>query len=1094
MFKKLLLVIVLTGLYSSNLLAQRNLWSETPKEGIPLIQLKERSSVIFDYKVFQLDLEGLKSQLIQAPLRGNNISGLIVMFPNLDGDFEPYKVYEAPVLHPDLGSQFPEIKSYVGQGVDNKASVIRFSITVFGFHGMIMNPSGTLLIDPYTNDLNHYALYPKNKAQTDRAFECLVEDVQEDLKEVHFSPRNAYSIEANSGIFRTYRLALAGTEEYSQFHINQAGLAGGTLAQRQSAVLAAMNVTMTRVNGVYERDMSLTMVIVPNNTNVIFLLPENPDSLNNNNGGQLLNQIQPVIDAGIGFNNYDIGHVFSTGGGGIAQLNSPCTNGKARGVTGQFAPVGDPFDIDFVSHEMGHQFGATHTQNNSCARTAATAVEPGSASTIMGYAGICSPNVQFNSDAHFHAVSMAQMDNFVAGNGNCSNNINNNNNAPVIEPLQNYIIPRSTPFILTAVATDADNDALTYCWEQTNNQVSTQPPQPTNPSGPNFRSLPPNSSPSRFMPNLGTVLTGSTANTWEVVPSVGRTMNFAVTVRDNQTPTGGQTARGNMTVTTVDAAGPFFVSSPNSPLNWQAGSNQTVTWNVAGTTANGVDTPFVDIYLSTNGGASFPILLASQVPNDGSEVITVPNTPGNQNRIMVMGHGNIFYDISNTNFVISAAPTSMAIAFSGVEGEQNKTACKGQNVSYTINYNAFAGFNGTTTFAVSGQPAGLNVNFSPASISVPGTVTMNISNTANAAIGFYNLVVTATSGAQTSVVNYYLDLSGDFSPVTLNSPLNGATGLSSDVVDFEWFASPEATSYIIEISTDPGFNNIVFSEAVSGNSFVGNNLPSSTTVFWRVKPVNGPCEGDFSSVFSFNTIFCGVYESTNVPITIPTTVATVQSTLTVPADENISIENISVSINISHTWINDLIVTLISPSGTQVRLLNRPCPNSGQYRNAVATFSSTGVALSCNLQPQNAVSGNVLPVDPITNFVGQDSQGLWILRVQDMVNQDGGAINSWSINLCSQTPPLSTVSHDLNGFLIYPNPNKGTFTIMLPQGFGDSMDVNIYDIRGRRVYNKTYSTSSGLEQEVALNGAQAGVYLVEVSDGITKTTKRLIVE
>lgn len=1095
MIKKVLVLTIFLGIFSQGTFAQRILWQESNKEQFSILQLKERASTIQDYKVYRLDFDGIKDVLSQAPLRGHSVSDVIVYFPNLSGEMEPYRVYEAPVLDAALGSQFPEIKSYVGQGVTRRSSVIRFSTTIFGFHGMIMSPQGTVMIDPYTNDLNYYAVYPKNKAQTDRTFECLVEEVEkEEPQEVFFSPRNAYSIEANTGIFRTYRLALASTEEYSQYHINQAGVAGGTLAQRQGAVLAAMNVTMTRVNGIYERDMSLTMVIVPNNVNVIFLLPENPDSLNNNNGGVLIGQIQAVINANIGFNNYDIGHVFSTGGGGIASLNSPCTNSKAQGVTGSPAPVGDPFDVDYVAHEMGHQYGATHTQNNNCQRTLATAVEPGSASTIMGYAGICAPNVQFNSDAYFHAVSMAQMDAFVAGTGNCSNNVPNNNTPPVISPIANYVIPISTPFVLPGNATDADNDSLTYCWEQTNNQASTQPPQSTNTGGPNFRSLFPSASPNRFMPNMPTVLTGATANTWEVVPSVGRTMNFALTVRDNRTPLGGQTARANMQVTTVAAAGPFLVTSPNTPISWVAGSNQTVTWNVAGTTANGVDTPFVDIFLSTNGGTSFPILLASQVPNDGSEVITVPNITGSQNRIMVMGHGNIFFDVSNTNFSITAAPSSMAVAFNGVQGEQNKTVCKGQNTSFAINYSALAGFNANTTFAVTGQPAGVNVTFSPASVNASGVVTMNISNTANAAIGFYTLQVTATSGSQTSIVNYYLNVAGDFSPVSLNAPANGATGISPNAVTFSWNAIPEATSYLVEIAADSGFNTLVASQSVTGTSFTASNLPVSSTVFWRVRPVNGPCVGDFSTVFSFNTIFCGAYASTNVPVTIPTFATTVQSTLVVPSIDNLVIENISVNINITHTWINDLIVTLISPTGTQVRLLNRLCANSSNFQNAVATFSSAGSPLVCNPQPANAISGNVLPVDSLNALLGQNTQGTWTLRVQDAVNQDGGSINSWSITVCNQNPPLDVVSHDAFSFALYPNPSNGNFTILLPQGFGDSMDVNVYDIRGRKVYQKTYTTSSGVEQQVTLQGAQAGVYLVEVSDGTSKTTKRLIIE
>jgi len=188
----------------------------------------------------------------------------------------------------------------------------------------------------------------------------------------------------------------------------------------------------------------------------------------------------------------------------------------------------------------------------------------------MGYAGICSPNVQSNSDAHFHAVSLAEMDAFVAGAGNCSVNISANNNAPIIQPISNYIIPISTAFVLPGNATDADGDALTYCWEQTNNQVSTQPPVATSTGGPSFRSISPLTSPDRYMPTMPTILTGATANTWEVVPSVARTMNFALIVRDNEVVNGGQTARANMTVTTAAGAGPFVVNSPNTNVSWLA--------------------------------------------------------------------------------------------------------------------------------------------------------------------------------------------------------------------------------------------------------------------------------------------------------------------------------------------------------------------------------------------------------------------------------------------------------------------------------------------------------------------------------------------
>lgn len=956
---------------------------------------------------FRLDAPVLLSQLAQAPMRdgSGSKSTLTVSFPGKNGKLEPYAIYEAPVLHPDLGAEHPDIKSYIGVGLQDKTAMIRFSTTVFGFHGMILSTSGTYYIEPYTQDKTYYRVYAKKDVYKQHEFTCLTEADSKDSEPVYFSPRNAYEIQANSGIFRTYRLGLASTEEYSQYHINLAGVSGGTVAQRDNAVLAAMNVTMTRVNGIFERDMSLTMVIVPNNANVIFFLPEKPDSLTNNNGGTLINEIQPVMNAGIGFANYDIGHVFSTGGGGIAQLNSPCTSNKARGVTGQNNPIGDPFDVDYVAHEMGHQYGATHTQNNSCQRSAATAVEPGSASTILGYAGICTPNVQSNSDAHFHAVSMAQMDAFVAAGGNCSANVSNNNNAPVIQPIPNYTIPRSTPFILPGNATDADGDVLTYCWEQIDNQISTQPPVATSTGGPNFRSLPPSLSPDRYMPNLPTVLAGNTANTWEVVPSVARTMNFALTVRDNQTPLGGQTARQNVAITTSGTAGPFVVNSPNTNVSWQAGSNQTVTWNVAGTTANGVDTPLVDIYLSSNGGTDFNTLLASQVPNDGSELVTMPSVTGNQHRVMVRGHNHIFYDVSNTNFTVSSTTATFSLSFDREPGGQNKQVCQGQEVSFAILYETLGGFSGTTTFSVSGQPAGVTVGFSPATISTTGTVVMTLSNTDEVTPGLYEMTVTGTSGSISKQVRFYLEvLNTSQDVVVLTSPLHLSTNVDPLLVSLEWNPIITSNQFELQLATDIDFEQLVSTQNLTGTSVQFTNLDVLQNYFWRVRPLGAICNEAFSNVYRFTTknADCNSYSSTNVPVVIPAVIATVNSTLTIPSEQNQVITNLSVDINIGHTWINDLIVTLISPSGTQVRLLNRPCPSSSQYRNAIATFTMDGTSLACNLVPQNAVSGNVIPFDSFASLVGQNTQGTWTLRVQDVFDADGGAINGWALNFCTE--------------------------------------------------------------------------------------------
>ncbi len=633
--------------------SQENFWLKSTHEKVANLEKTDRDSEVIRSEVFNLNVSQLKAALDTAPNRNLvTTSDLILAFPSANGEFQNYSVYEAPVMHKELSDKYQDIKSYVGIGVKDKTNMIRFSTTLFGFHGMIFSGnSQTMYIDPYTKDLNNYIVYFRNNAVSDKSFECYTESVGPEIApDMYYQPYGTEEIQTD-GVLRKFRLAMACTIEYAAYHVNAAGMNQATVAQKKAAVLSAMNVTMTRVNGVYERDLSVTMELVPNNDAVIFITSDN---FNNNNAGTLINQSQTVINNIIGFNNYDIGHTVSTGGGGLAQLYSPCSNNKAKGVTGLNSPVGDPFDIDYVAHEMGHQFGANHIFNNSCSgnRNNSTAIEPGSGSTIMGYAGICPPNVQSNSDAYFNAISLAEMRSFLLSWGDCSENISNGNTKPTITAIPNYTIPKATAFVLRGNGNDADGDALTYTWEQINQQTSTQPPTQNNLSGPNFRSIAPSVSPDRYMPDFMSVLQGNLTPTWEVVSNVGRTMTFALTVRDNN-PNGGEYARANMTVTTSGIAGPFVITSQDTTVNWEANSTQTITWNVAGTTNAPVNTQNVNILLSTNGGESFDYVLASNTPNDGSETIQVPNNIATSNaRILIEAIGNIFYAVNASPFTI----------------------------------------------------------------------------------------------------------------------------------------------------------------------------------------------------------------------------------------------------------------------------------------------------------------------------------------------------------------------------------------------------------------------------------------------------------
>jgi subtilisin-like proprotein convertase family protein len=637
-------------------LGKSSLWSQNAtsfwtsiKENTIAEALDQRHIVPNLYHTKHLDRSAIASYLTTAPTESEVLQGekgLLLDIPNMNGEIMQFEIWEAPMMHPDLAAKFPSIKTYAGHSVGKHSSIVYLDITPIGFHAMIFNAgSSTVFIDPYSkNNIEDYIVYNR-KDFTERdgnTFTCHTGEKEVTKLEIPASP----DFVGTCGTRREYRLALACTGEYGTFH-------QGSPASVAN-VLAAMVVTMNRVNGVFQKEFSVKLNIIANN-NLIIYLDGATDPYTNNDGNLLLGENQANVDMKIGSGNYDIGHVFSTGGGGVATLFSPCNNStKARGVTGLSAPVGDPFDIDYVAHEIGHQFSGNHNQSNNCQRSATTAVEPGSGSTIMAYAGVCSPNVQNNSDAYFNAASLTELVSFsqTGGGNSCDAPFATGNNAPVVAALTNKSIPKSTPFFLTGSATDPDaGTALTYCWEQTDlyTSVSDEVPQPTNTTGCMFRTLTPTSDPTRYFPKLSTVLSGGT-DMWEVLPSVGRTMNFRLTVRDNVV-NGGCTHERNVTITTVVAAGPFIVTAPNGGESYTPGSTQTITWNVANTTAAPVSCANVTILVSLDGGLTFTTLLAS-TPNDGTQSVTMPNTTSTTARIMVGCADNIFYDVSDNDFAL----------------------------------------------------------------------------------------------------------------------------------------------------------------------------------------------------------------------------------------------------------------------------------------------------------------------------------------------------------------------------------------------------------------------------------------------------------
>ncbi|MFD1061666.1 reprolysin-like metallopeptidase [Winogradskyella litorisediminis] len=910
--KKIYLILIILPLFC---FSQQNYWSKIDASKINKEQLLDRASTPSQFEIYSLQLENLKSKLSTAVSRKRNLeSNTIVKFPNINGASERYQIYEASIMEPEFASKHPEIQSYVGINIDNPSVTMRLSTTVFGFHAAIYTIGKTYYIDPYTEDLNTYILYAKENLYSDiDRLSCQLTD--EMALESPYQPetnRDSGLRNANDGLFRTFRFALASTQEYSNFHINAAGQQAATDAVKRSTVLAAMNVSMTRVNGIYERDLSVTLQLVDNintasGTSIIFLA-EN-DGYSNNDGGAMLTQNQNIIDANIGTTNYDVGHVFSTGGGGVAALGGICfINAKARAVTGLGSPVGDVFDVDFVAHEIGHHFGANHSYNGgdgNCGaqRNPGTAVEVGSGNTIMGYAGICaSDNVQPNSDDHFHAVSIDEMYARITSSPTCSVNTPNGNTAPTADAGDDYTIPFGTAFTLTGTGTDIDSGAsLSYNWEQVDTGTTTDQPNTTSTTNPQFRSRPSLSTGERTFPQLSDILDDNLTPQWEVIPNVARTMNFALTVRDNQSPNGGQTNRDDMIVTTANV-GPFRVTAPDvTNESFPSGSSTTITWDVAGTTANGINTSNVNILLSTDGGLTFSTTLASNTENDGSETITFPSVQEPYCRIKIEPVDNIYFAIS-------------------------KSFSVGATVTVTEDCNTY------TTGAISTAiPDGNGTTMNP----VQGTPV--------------------------------------FIPVTVTE--------STPITDLRIYAD------------------------VSHNS-AGHLLLQLQ-----------PAEGGFRNIWALN---CG--------------------------------NN------------NDIDIT----------------------------FKDGEPAIVCG----NPNTGTFAPTSSLDIFNGDNPSGVWNLVFVDFVNGTTGTVNEWSVELCTTTTniTLDTDNFELNDFALFPNPNNGDFTLQFNSNSGIGVNVDVYDISGKLVFNKNYDATSRFDKQINLNNVSTGIYIMKVNDGDKSVTRKLIIE
>jgi subtilisin-like proprotein convertase family protein len=987
-----------------------NFWTSVPSEMTARVVFDDLSQ---SPKIFTLDHAALKAALLSAPLEGSAAARqqpLLLQLPKADGSVQQFRVWESPTIAPGLAAKYPEIRNYRGVATDGSNTRVRLGLSYKGFHafyfqqGQSIQHVEALPSEDYTTAA--YRVYRFADVLRDPAAHptCGVTgDMQHDHLEEHDFQHLSPAASERSDVYnlRKYRLSVSTTAEYSQFQ-------GGT----KPLVLSAIVQTMDVVGEIQERDYGVRLELIANNDQLIYL-DAATDPYSGASVGGWAGQNSIPTNAAIGSENYDIGHVFGRflqgGTVGISLgLGTVCNLNKAAAASNFFTNSFATF-YRIVAHEMGHQMAAAHSWSNCPPNqeqlAPGTAFEPGSGTTLMSYANACGDqDVQGSEEDYFHVGSINQMLNFTrfvtVPSSTCGVvDVPVNNTPPSVSiplPTNNFFIPISTPFELDCFAADADGDPMTYCWEQIDLGPTSSLGNPTG-TAPSFRSFFPVSNSSRTFPRLQNILSNTSSDA-EVLPTYSRQLTFAVTVRDNH-PGGGAVAIDTVRFRATNTAGPFRVTFPDEFLNWGVGENQIVTWNVANTDNANVNCQKVNIRLSTNGGQTYPITLASEVPNSGRACVQVPNNITGSARIRVEAADNIFFDVSNANFSIGqpAAPGFTVCS------ELKDLVCLPDNYTSTISTSSAQGFNTPITLAASGLPAGAVATFSPNPVAPGSSSTMTIDFADNQPEASFTATITGTAGATERSYDVNLTVvSNNFDALTAQSPADGASGVNTSPV-LNWVDVADADTYQIQLATDPSFatGTIVLTQnnIVPDTFDIPIGLQEGQAYFWRVRPQNECGTGDWAGPFVFmvQVQSCATFSATDLPKNISANgTPTVESKITIPAGGAISDVNVT-KVQGNHDFMGDLDVQVISPNGTAVLLFKNRCSSySGSFN-----FGFDDV-LPGPFPCPPATNGTLFkPAGTLSSFNGQTATGEWILRVKDQAVSSGGQLQAFQLEICS---------------------------------------------------------------------------------------------
>ena len=504
-------------------------------------------------------------------------------------------------------------------------------------------------------------------------------------------------------------------------------------------------------------------------------------------------------------------------------------------------------------------------------------------------------------------------------------------------------------------------------------------------------------------------------------------MNFKMTVRDYHN-IAGCTDDDDVIVTSTSTAGPFAITSQNAMTIWPEGSTQTITWNVANTTASPVSCPNVTIRLSIDGGYTYPFLLAASETNDGSANVVIPACSATTTaRIMVKAANNIFFDINNANITITLGLPNFTITLNPT----SFSGCNNGSVQTTVMVGQFMGFMNAVTLSIANLPPNAIAVFNPTIVTPGSSSILTISNLTGLT-GTYNPVITGTSGMCANSAAYPITLSTPLNTApTLVSPSNNATNTTTTPL-LDWQSIAGVIQYEYQVAYDNAFTMLESSGIAMTDQFqIISPLLSNQLYFWRVRAVNSCGTSPWSSIFNFTTGSCLTMNSTNVPIVIPSNGSpTVTSILTY--NTNMVISDLDI-INLAgaHSWMDDLQFSLISPQGTEILFWNQPCGNDDNFN---INFDDEAPNNSWPCPPINGLTYK--PDALLSVFDGQNAQGTWTLKIHDVSNQDGGVLNSWGLKICG-----------LIGCQLLVNQTSGTGTGSLPAAIscaapGDTVKIS----------------------------------------------------